>query len=128
MGLFPNTIYTKFYFEYKNDEPVIRLATYSNEDENSSRVYGNVLNINDYDDLYFNVYAYRFDANGNETSYIDSKYDSTLLNYKMEWHEKIKLLKLRKATYYDNVDYYAKITIHDIYGNTKDTKLVKINK
>lgn len=128
LGLFPNTIYTKFYFEYKNDEPVIRLATYSNEDENSSRVYGNVLNINDYDDLYFNVYAYRFDANGNETSYIDSKYDSTLLNYKMEWHEKIKLLKLRKATYYDNVDYYAKITIHDIYGNTKDTKLVKINK
>lgn len=121
LGLFPDTTYAKFYFDYEGNVPVIRLATYRDEDENSARIHGNIIDVNSYDDIYFNVYAYRFNEIGN---FIES---NDTLNYMITWHETPSLLKLRKASFYKELDYYVRISIHDIYGNIEDTKLIKIN-
>ena len=122
LGLYPDTTYAKFYLKYENDVPKIRLAVNYDDDETSALASGGTLNINDYDDIYFDVYAYRLQKDGS------MKHDSDMINYTINWHEKTKQLKLRKATYYDNIDYYAQIIVYDIYGNKTTTKLIKINK
>ena len=71
--------------------------------------------------------------NGSEKELVHfSRYDfvesDDTLNYMKTWHENPNLLKLRKASFYSELDYYATISIYDIYGNIKDTKLIKINK
>jgi hypothetical protein len=133
LGLLSDTVNAKFYFEYENDIPVLRIATYTDMNENSIKKRESVLNINNYDDIYFNIYAYKFGNDGKNLSYVDDtvedkEIDKNLRKYTISLNEKTSNFKLRKATYYNNLDYYAKITLYDIYGNTNETRLVKINK
>ncbi len=111
--------YAKIYFEYKDNIPTIRLAILFDQSESNLVEQSMILNIEDYENISFSILAYRFD------DLVDGDYYS---EYNARLSTEISKLKLRKAGFYDDIDYYAQFHIYDIYGNIQSTKLIKINK